>query len=292
MSGPPDPRYLGTFVTVCRTGSFGRAAAALGRTQPAISHQIRMLETELGGPLLERGSKRTVPTPLGRLLLEQATPFLAELAALRDGARRSRLRIASVSGFGRHMLFPCLLRRDLADLCEVLRYPTAPDVISGVVGGDYDVGFVHTPPVGRHLRAEPVARVEYVLAAPPRLAVPRDVAGLGELPWVTYDECDYVFGRWFDGVLGRPPPRWRTIHHFEELEETVAMVVAGAGVTIVPAPVVARERRARSLRFVRPGRPVRRAWNTVYAVLRAAATPSPAVGRLLDALRAERFEAW
>jgi DNA-binding transcriptional LysR family regulator len=287
MTGLPDPRYLGTFVTVCQTGSFGRAAAALGRTQPAISHQIRMLEDELGGPLLERGSKRSVPTPLGRLLLDQAAPFLAELATLRDGARRSRLRIASVSGFGRHMLFPTLLRRGLSDLCEVLRYPTAPEVIAGVVGGDYDIGFVHTPPVARHTRAEPVARVEYVLVAPPKLAVPSTAVGLGDLPWVTYDECDYVFGRWFDGVFGRPPPRWRAVHHFEELEETVAMVVAGAGVTVVPAPVVAREHKARSARVVRPGR--RRAWNTVFALQRAASAPSPATTRLLDALRAERW---
>src|SRR6185436_14862258 len=119
MTLPVDPRYVGTFVTVCREGSFGRAAAELGRTQPAISHQIRMLEDELGAPLLERGPRRTVPTPLGRRVLDHAERFLGELAAIRDSAQPSRLRIASVSGFGRYVLFPRMREARLADACDV-----------------------------------------------------------------------------------------------------------------------------------------------------------------------------
>jgi LysR family transcriptional regulator, cyn operon transcriptional activator len=275
-----DPRYLGSFVTICRTGSFVRAARQLGRTQPAVSHQIRALEREIGAPLLERGVQRTIPTPVGRVLLATAERLFDELDAVRAGSRPVRLRVASVSGFGRYSLFPALVRRGLIDLCELLRYPTAPEVLAGVLSGDYDVGFVHTPPVTRHLRATRVALIEYVLVAPrSHPPLPRSPSGYGDLSWVTYDECDYVFGRWFDGILAAPPPRWRTRHHFEELEETLTMVASGAGVTIVPATVVAGRA---DVRVVRPGR--RRVWNPVHAVQRATAPPSEPVARLLEAV--------
>src|SRR4051812_9742877 len=78
-----DPRRLLTFREVARQGSFSRAAEALARSQPAVSHQVGALERELGTALLVRGRTGAVPTPAGALLLTHADA-LAERLALAD----------------------------------------------------------------------------------------------------------------------------------------------------------------------------------------------------------------
>src|SRR5207247_703985 len=57
---------------VVRHGSFSRAAAELGLTQPAVSMQVRQLEAALGLPLVERMGKRAFATRAGELLLEHS----------------------------------------------------------------------------------------------------------------------------------------------------------------------------------------------------------------------------
>jgi DNA-binding transcriptional LysR family regulator len=78
-----DPRRLLTFREVARHGSFSRAAEALARSQPAVSHQVGALERELGTALLVRGRGGAVPTRAGELLLVHADA-LADRLALAD----------------------------------------------------------------------------------------------------------------------------------------------------------------------------------------------------------------
>lgn len=76
---PPglDPDLLRSFVLIVEGGSFTRAADRMGRTQSAISMQIRRLEELLGQPLLTRTAKGVQPTPQGAWLAEQARALLA-----------------------------------------------------------------------------------------------------------------------------------------------------------------------------------------------------------------------
>lgn len=69
---PLDSDLLRTFVAVAESGSFTRAAQIVGRTQSAISQQMRRLEDFAGRPLFERGSRGVVPTRLGAQLLISA----------------------------------------------------------------------------------------------------------------------------------------------------------------------------------------------------------------------------
>ncbi|HST25111.1 MAG TPA: LysR family transcriptional regulator [Gaiellaceae bacterium] len=79
-----DLRRLSSFLAVVEEGSFTRAARRLGITQPSLSLQIRTLETELGGPLLERLPRGVRLTAAGRALLPEAQT--AVRAAERAGA--------------------------------------------------------------------------------------------------------------------------------------------------------------------------------------------------------------
>jgi DNA-binding transcriptional LysR family regulator len=67
-----DLRRLTSFLAVVDEGSFTRAARVLGITQPSLSQQIRTLESELGGPLLERLPRGIRLTAAGRALLPEA----------------------------------------------------------------------------------------------------------------------------------------------------------------------------------------------------------------------------
>jgi len=72
-----EPDLLRTFVSICESGSFTAAARTVGRTQSAVSMQIKRLEETLGRPLLERGPHAARPTTHGRLLLDHARRILA-----------------------------------------------------------------------------------------------------------------------------------------------------------------------------------------------------------------------
>jgi len=65
-------RQLRTFSEVIRTGSFAAAAQALHLTPPAVTVQMRELETRAGLPLFERTNARIEPTEAGREVLKTA----------------------------------------------------------------------------------------------------------------------------------------------------------------------------------------------------------------------------
>src|SRR5919199_2257631 len=68
---------LRSFVTAVRSGSISRAATALGHTQPALSQQLRKLESAVGRPLLYRLPSGVSPTRAGEELLPYAERILA-----------------------------------------------------------------------------------------------------------------------------------------------------------------------------------------------------------------------
>src|SRR4051812_14193784 len=67
-----DPRRLLTFRTVAHERSFSRAAEKLSLSQPSVSHQVALLETETGVRLLDRGRGGLRLTHAGAVLLEHA----------------------------------------------------------------------------------------------------------------------------------------------------------------------------------------------------------------------------
>jgi DNA-binding transcriptional LysR family regulator len=72
-----ETALLRSFVTAVRAGSISRAAAALGRTQPALSQHLRKLERAVGSPLLHRTPSGVWPTRAGEELLPYAERILA-----------------------------------------------------------------------------------------------------------------------------------------------------------------------------------------------------------------------
>jgi DNA-binding transcriptional LysR family regulator len=65
-------RQMAYWLAVVEEGSFTRAAARMHVSQPSLSQQIRTLETELGGDLLERLPRSVRLTPAGKAFLPHA----------------------------------------------------------------------------------------------------------------------------------------------------------------------------------------------------------------------------
>ncbi|MCZ8110880.1 MAG: LysR family transcriptional regulator [Betaproteobacteria bacterium] len=111
-------------LTLARTGSFSRSAAALFITQPALSRSIGALESELGQRLFDRVGRRSELTPFGREMAERAGELVLVADDLRERARRlskaaggsggqgdeGTLRVGLGSGPGSMLMTPLLLQ--------------------------------------------------------------------------------------------------------------------------------------------------------------------------------------
>ncbi|NUS40790.1 MAG: LysR family transcriptional regulator, partial [Terrabacter sp.] len=81
-----DLRLVRYFVAVAEELHFGRAAARLYVSQPALSKQVRKLEQQLGEPLLVRSSRHVALTARGRSFFDDAQRLLA----IADGMTHTR----------------------------------------------------------------------------------------------------------------------------------------------------------------------------------------------------------
>jgi DNA-binding transcriptional LysR family regulator len=120
--GELDVHALRVVKAIADEGSITAAAAALGYSQPAVSQQLKRLETRLGVALVERVGRSVRLTEAGRVLARHAPAVTTaldaaagELAELR-GLRAGRVRLAGFPSAS-----PTIVPRLLAHLAE--RHP-------------------------------------------------------------------------------------------------------------------------------------------------------------------------
>lgn len=146
----PDLAALELLLAVARLGSLGRAAKAVGVSQPAASARIRSMERQLGVALVHRspaGSRLTdaggVVTEWARRVVEAAEAFDAGAAALR-ARRDSRLRVAASLTVAEYLLPGWLvaLRASRPETAVSLQAGNSAAVASQVRSNAADLGFV------------------------------------------------------------------------------------------------------------------------------------------------------
>ncbi|MFO1266793.1 MAG: LysR family transcriptional regulator [Rubrivivax sp.] len=107
---------MSVFIRVVETGSFSRAAAELGTTQPTATKAVAAAEKRLGARLLHRTTRGVTPTEVGALYYERCKLIVREveaaenLAALKQGGIGGTLRISTSVAFGRRVMVPLVLR--------------------------------------------------------------------------------------------------------------------------------------------------------------------------------------
>lgn len=140
-----------TFLTVCRTGSFTRAAEQLHVTQPAVSQHVHQLERHYGCALFSKVGHGMEPTEAGRLLYQALDAMenderrlRAELEAQAGSAERAPLRLGctrTVADF----VAPRVLAAHLArhpDERVCMRTGNTTELVALIDAGEIDLALV------------------------------------------------------------------------------------------------------------------------------------------------------
>jgi LysR family transcriptional regulator, nitrogen assimilation regulatory protein len=179
---------LNYFIHVAEHGSFSKAALVLGVAQPALSRQVRALETELRETLLLRNGRGVELTDAGRRLLEHGQGILHLVAQAREDLTSQR-----DEPVGRIVVAmpPTQARRHTLALVQAFRaqMPRARlAVVEGfsvhitewMTSGRADLALVYNPEPLPALEILPLAQEQLCLVSP-RDAAPRRPVTLREL---------------------------------------------------------------------------------------------------------------
>ena len=136
---------LRTFITVIEVASFTRAADILGRTQPAISLQVKRLEQTVGYDLIERKGKEISLTERGEALAIHARQILRlnDLAMVQFGqpSQSSKLRVGLPVDYAVNTLQSCLtdVVRQYTDVQIEIRCDLSKHVLSALRENEIDI---------------------------------------------------------------------------------------------------------------------------------------------------------
>ena len=235
------------FVSVVDQGSLSAAAATLGMSLPTVSRMLAALERELGARLVARTTHALTQTDAGRLYYRRCGQILEQVreaeAAVQSHSRvpTGELRVTAPVTFGRYHVSPSVaefLERFprlsfyllLSDHCESLSEQRLDVAIR--------IAEVHGQGVAArrlgYVRRVVVGSREYFKKHPPPKH-PTDLAQHNCLHFTHYLRADeWTFHEDGKKITVRVSGRMRTNNQ----EALVDAVVAGAGVTVLPAWLV------------------------------------------------------
>jgi len=239
-------RGLECLVTITEQGSLTKAAAVLHMSQPALSHQIAVIEHEIGTPVIERLPRGIRPTAAGLAAVEEARAALAAAGQVVTAARRAaagkggRIRIACAETMTGWLLVPVLRdwqHRFPGVELELKEYTSADRMLDTLLAGEADIT-VAPPPTKTDEHVEVLGEEEIVVVASPghrfaaMAAVP--LAELSDEPFVHYDP-DNGNAVWVDEFAARrgvalPQPTLRT----GSPRTAAHLAASGMGVAVVP----------------------------------------------------------
>ncbi|WP_306115050.1 MULTISPECIES: LysR family transcriptional regulator [unclassified Roseovarius] len=136
---------LRTFVTVIEVESFTRAAEILGRTQPAISLQIKRLEDTVGYALIKREGKDISLTERGESLAIHARQILRlndlAVAKFEHQKESSKLRVGLPVDYAVNTLQSCLTNvvRQFSDVEIEIRCDLSKNLLSALRSNEIDI---------------------------------------------------------------------------------------------------------------------------------------------------------
>jgi len=256
-----DIRTLRYFLATVRHGSVGAAAAEHFVTQPAISLQLRKLETELGQKLFARRGRGLVPTEAGRALVARAEDVLRAVEALENELHgikqleRGILRVGNTDAASVYVL-PDIYRDFHTRYPGVRVEITVADtgrLLEALAARRIELATATLPVAAAGLSVRPIYKEELVPVAHPDdpLATRRGVT-LGDLAreGVIAYPAGAVTRRMLDDVFARAGLTLRARMEISSPEAMKRLAQAGLGVSILPRPVVAAELAQQTLKVV------------------------------------------
>lgn len=259
-------RQLEYWLAVVETTSFTRAAERLRVSQPGLSQQIRALEAELGGELVERLPRGIRLTAAGKAFLPEARAAVLAAERAQNAARSAlalrgaELEIATLRSIAVGLL-PSAIRRLYDDHPGIAvglhefahRADLEKDVRSGVAdiavgprplelrGPTEHLGWEHFVAVIGH--RDPLAKKS------PEAPVP--LAALRDRKWVVFP-ADHGLSELLATACARAGFSPRPAVHTQQVEAAARLAAAGVGVALVPENIVPSELEPNVRRLARP----------------------------------------
>ncbi|MBE8474432.1 LysR family transcriptional regulator [Streptomyces justiciae] len=291
-----EARHLRVLRAVAATGSFSAAGRELGCTQPAVSQQMKALETSVGTPLLIRSGREMRLTQAGEALVRHAAGIIAGLTAAEEevaaiaGLRAGRVRLVSFPS-GSSTLVPtalAALRAAHPGTRVSLEEAEPPQSVELLREGDCDVAlaFRYEGAAGGgdewdDLVVRPLLRDRLVALVPERHRLARaGSVAIGELarePWIAgCPRCRGQLVEVCEGAGFTPRIDFAT----DDYPAVVGLVGAGLGVAVLPQLAI-ESVRPRGARTVTLEPAVRR---EIVALTLPDLAQVPAVAATLDQL--------
>jgi LysR family transcriptional regulator, low CO2-responsive transcriptional regulator len=269
-------RQLRVFNEVARQLSFAKAARALHLTPPAVTMQVKELESQVGLPLFDRAGRSVSLTTTGEYMLVYARRLLATLKDAEDAAARLRQADAGTLAIGMVSTAKYFLPRLLAQFRQEhphveirLAEGNRESLVRLLQANEVDVAVMGRPPRELATRAEPFAAHPHVFVAAPDHPLARHE---GELDVESLRPHDFIVREEGSGTRAALEQFLRDAR----IEPRVAMemssnetikqaVIAGMGVSFLSLHTLELELEHGlvALLDVR-GAPVLRAWNVVH----------------------------
>jgi len=226
-----DPELLAAFIAVADHRSFTRAAAALNRTQSAVSMQIRRLEERLGVDLFRRSKAQVDLSPSGEGLLGYARRILVlneeAVGRVREHTVEGVVRLGVMDDYGTFVI-PPLLGSFVGGYprIKVAMETGLTSTMVGRLGKDFDLVIaMHAQGSGD---GEFLRREQAVWAASP--SHPIEISD--PLPLALYPQgC--LFRKWAIDALDDTRRRWRLAFISHSLTAVESIAAQGLAVTVV-----------------------------------------------------------
>ncbi len=268
-------RQVEYVVGVVEHGGFTRAARALHVTQPALSEGIARLETELGVALFHRVGRRAVISAAGEAFLEPARQLLRDRAVLTTslaavvGLEAGRLDLVALPTLAVEPLSPLVgaFRQAHPGVVVHIEQPEeAAAVTTQVRSGRSEIGLAELPVSGPGLASEQLLVQELMVVLPPS----SPLAGRRRLTMTDLAAVPLVMTppgtpmrRLIDAAFDEAGTATTLAVETQHREALVALVLAGAGASILPVPL-AEVARAAGAVAVALSPPLRRAVGLIW----------------------------
>ena len=159
-------KHLESFVRVAELGSFSKAAHVLDIAQPALSRQVRSLETDLRETLLLRNGRGVTLTDAGRRLFEHGVQILQRVSQAREdlGAQRDaavgHVTIGLPPSIGRRLTLPLIegFREHLPRARLTIVEGLSAHIAEWLTSGRADLGLLYNPEAQPALEITPLLR--------------------------------------------------------------------------------------------------------------------------------------
>ncbi|MCZ0206460.1 LysR family transcriptional regulator [Streptomyces sp. UMAF16] len=243
-----DLRLLRCFVAVAEEGTLTRAAERLFVSQPALTKQIRQLETRLGVRLFTRSRTGMALTEPGRTLAERAPALLAgwdqALRETRSAARRAArsLRVgflASAANEATPRIITEFTRRRPGWRVE-MRQATWSDPSAGLADGEVDAALLRLP-----LTGQDALRTAVLFTEPRWVALPEGhpLAARDTIPFRDLWDEPFVAappetGRWRDHWLAADEREGHPVRIgavTDQPDDWLSAIANGYGIALAPA---------------------------------------------------------